>query len=62
MIARGVDIEDVKRVLENPKEVIFDLHEGTFKCYDPAKDTYTNQDRFLVVVYVNFNNTTKVLS
>jgi hypothetical protein len=62
MLARGIEKITVTRILDSPTEIIRDEHEGTLKCHGKDVDPYTKRERCIVVIFVNLNNTRKVIT
>jgi hypothetical protein len=62
LVARGFNKEDIVRIVNKPEEVFMEKHEGTYHCWGHAVDPYTKKERCLVIIYVNLNNSAKVIT
>ncbi|WP_420887986.1 DUF4258 domain-containing protein [Candidatus Nitrosotenuis cloacae] len=62
-VSRGIDEEEIKRIVTNPIEEVFDKENFNYKCYGQAMDHYTKQTCYLMVVHSGkFNNSVTVIT
>ncbi|QLH09450.1 DUF4258 domain-containing protein [Candidatus Nitrosotenuis sp. DW1] len=62
-VDRGIDENEIVRIVNNPIEEIFDQKNSNFKCYGQAMDYYIKQTRYLMIVHSGkFNNSVKIIT
>jgi len=62
-VSRGIDENEIRRIVVNPIEEVFDEENLNYKCYGQAMDHYTKQTRYLMVVHSGkFNNSVMVIT
>ena len=54
-LERWIDKKDIKRVIKEPLETVYDSDNNKFKCFGNAIDSYTKEGKYLMVVYRKFN-------
>jgi len=64
ILERGILEEDVKMVINNPIQTVFDAYEENFKSYGIIEDKYnTNNKKYIVIVHNSLNsNPVKIIT
>lgn len=59
---RSVDEQEIRYVINNPIETIYDKNNQTWKSYGKIIDKYKGEERILIVVYTKYNLSVKIVT
>lgn len=52
---RWIKKDDVERIIRNPIESMYDQVNDKFRCFGKGVDSYTKEEKYLIVVFRKFN-------